>query len=327
MRWLACIVATAFAIFAQTRAEDDLTLAAKSPYELERFFETHAEFETAPLWKTLGVHEDEMPLPRCMDSSDALRACSSELIVITDPNQAIVVLSQRLEMFSVYLCFVRLSGAAERWKFGGSFAPFVKYFPSGHDVLMFGNKPYLLVTGQGAAGSGVSSTMEYWFDLQNPWMRPSLSRTVRGDWRSRASIDEHVESFVLALKTEPIERISVSYNVDFMASNVGLVLARRQDTVVFTRQNDGTFVFDLAQSTATKKEFHELYEDLDSLSTDDFLRYNITNLKASIEIPELRDWLADYLATCGNTPEKRDLLFSIGESRSRRKLGKSNRPR
>jgi hypothetical protein len=193
MRWLACIAATAFAVLGQAQAEDELTLAAKSPYELERFFETHSTFETASLWKTLGVHEDEIPLPECTDSRDALRACSSELIIVTDPNQAIVVLSQRLES-TVYLRFVRLSEAGEQWKFGGFFEPFVKYFPSGQDLLMFGNRPYLLVTGQGAAGSGVSSTVEYWFDLREPWMRPCLSRTVRGDWRPNGSMDEHVYS-------------------------------------------------------------------------------------------------------------------------------------
>lgn len=328
MRSLGCIAATVFAVLGQMQAEDDLTLAAKSPYELERFFETHATFETAPLWKTLGVHEDETPLPECTDSGrDALRACSSELIIITDPNQAIVVLSQRLEYFTVYLRFVRLSEAGEQWKFGGFFEPFVKYFPSGHDVFMFGNEPYLLVTGQGAAGSGVSSTMEYWFDLHEPWMRPCLSRTIRGDWRPNGSIDEHVYSFVLALKAEKVEQISVAYNVEFVVSSAGLVIARRRDTAVFTRQSDGRFVFDLAQSTTTKKEFHELYEDLDDLSPDDFLRFNITDLKASIETPELRDWLADYLTICGDTREKRELLVSIRESRNRRKPGNSVRPR
>jgi hypothetical protein len=99
MQWLAATVATSFFILGQARADGDLTNAARSPYDLERFFETNAALETAPLWDALGVHEQDRPLTDWTDSRDA-RTCASELIVIAAPNQAIVVLSQTDHLFT-----------------------------------------------------------------------------------------------------------------------------------------------------------------------------------------------------------------------------------
>lgn len=319
---LAIWIIAAFALSGLAQAEDDLTIAAKSPYRLEAYFETHPAFDTGPLWTALGVHAQEhLPLPKCTDSRDALHACSSELNIVTNPDQAIVVLRQRVELFTVYLRFVHLNG--EQWTFDGSFEPFVKYFDSGHQILMFGTKPFLLVTGQGQAGSGVSSTEEYWFDLTRPGLNPCLSRTADGKWNGAdvdLSLDVDTGGIVVWLRTDPVEQVGVAYHADFMAPGLGLVVSRRDDTVVFVRQRDGIFALDPAQSTVTRKQLHELYEDLDVLSREDFLRYNLADLKEDLEIPEVRDWLSRYLETCKDTTEKRELLRLIRQSR-----GKLNR--
>jgi hypothetical protein len=318
MHWRACVLATLFLIPAQARPDDDLALAAKSPYDLEHFFETHPAFETAPLWEALDVHEEAMPLPECTDSLHALRACSSELMIVTEPYQAIVVLSQRETLFSVCLRFLRVPRSDDQWAFGGFFAPYVKYFPSTHDVLMFGDTPYLLVTGQGQAGTGVSSAIEYWFDLREPRMHPCFSHTLHGDWNLLpGSMTAHVEGFLSTLKTEPVETITISYQADFGPSVDDQTAAFPRDEVVFTRQHDGTFTFDPALSTTTTKAIHELYEDLYDLSPDDFLRYNLADLKSDMEFPQIRAWLASYLKTCTNTPERRELLHSIRNRRQR----------
>jgi hypothetical protein len=121
-------------------------------------------------------------------------------------------------------------------------------------------------------------------------MHPCFSHTLHGDWNQLpGAMTAHVEGVLSTLKTEPVETITISYQADFGPSVDDQTAATRNDEVVYTRQHDGTFAFDATQSTTTTKAIHELYEDLHDLSPDDFLRYNLADLKANIGFPQLRD--------------------------------------
>ena len=53
--------------------------------------------------------------------------------------------------------------------------PLVKYFRPEHRVTRFGGKPFLIVTGQGISGSGISSKIESWIDLTREEFEPVLN--------------------------------------------------------------------------------------------------------------------------------------------------------
>jgi hypothetical protein len=63
------------------------------------------------------------------------------------------------------------------WRFIGGYCPSVKYFHPEHRIVELGSKPFLVVTGQGYAGTGVSSQVESWIDLSARKFDPILNFT------------------------------------------------------------------------------------------------------------------------------------------------------
>ena len=90
--------------------------------------------------------------------------------MVLGPDQAIVRLRYIPGLFNTYLRFV--SGGVGSWRFAGAFAPDVKYFEPRHGLIRFGDKPFLLVTGQGYSGSGLSTELQSWLDLSRSGMEP-----------------------------------------------------------------------------------------------------------------------------------------------------------
>jgi hypothetical protein len=57
---------------------NDLAASAASPYELERYVETHRDFDWEPLRKAVGIKKDEsISLPRCEGAFRGIYVCSS----------------------------------------------------------------------------------------------------------------------------------------------------------------------------------------------------------------------------------------------------------
>jgi hypothetical protein len=111
---LSSVLVLGFAVSTQVVAgiDEDLAAAAKTPYDIGHFVDTHADFEWAPLWKALGIKElsdkgDGVFLPPCDDRFK----CSEELITVLDPFQVIVLLrSEEYYRGDVYLRFIRPGG-------------------------------------------------------------------------------------------------------------------------------------------------------------------------------------------------------------------------
>jgi hypothetical protein len=152
---------------------DEISTAVASPYRLAKYVETHANFDWDPIWKALGLREQGAFLPRCEEEQEGVAPCSSELISVMDPRQVIVVLEHRDSRFEVILRYQSVGAGV--WRFSGAFSPFVKYFHPEHRLTRFGAKPFLIVTGQGQAGTGLSSKVESWIDLTVEGSRPVLA--------------------------------------------------------------------------------------------------------------------------------------------------------
>jgi hypothetical protein len=284
-------------------AQDELTTAAKSPYDLAQYVENHRDITWGSLWPTLGVKSDDVLFGGC----DHGRACSVELITVLGPRQTIVRVSQP-GLAEMYLRF--LETGATQWQFAGLFSPYVKYFEPRHELVKFGKKPFLLVTGQGYSGSGVSTELQSWMDLTGSDLKPVFRFTRKGYISMNGfDVSREVYANVISLETEPDERITIARGVRFIfeGSPKVLSLGMISGRSVYTRQPDGKFAFDPIHSAAPA-EAEELYEHLE-LTHEDFLRYDIEHLKrfaSGPDGPEKR-WLRKFLTECENTAEKRAL--------------------
>jgi len=73
--FLIAVVISAFALpgHAIADVETDLARAAKSPYDIARFVDTHKTFDWAPLWKALGIDPNPVQLMPCEGGGKTVR--------------------------------------------------------------------------------------------------------------------------------------------------------------------------------------------------------------------------------------------------------------
>jgi hypothetical protein len=313
------LLAIALNLIALTHAQDVAT-AASSPDELSRFVDTHTNFAWEPLWRALNLTEQGIFLPPCEASNRGVPSCSVEIITVVNPPQAIVILEHRSSMFQVFLRYQSIVPGA--WKFAGAFAPGVKYFPPEHRVTRFGTKPFLVVSGQGVSGTGVSSKLESWLDLTAEGFAPALRFTSEGHDSPRPEgIGRVTKARVLSMVSKPVERITVAYSIEFEAIEVPdttFPIGGRQDRVAYTRSKSGNFEIDEAHSTATSDQVESFYENFEETGFDseDLLKFNFKGLSAIAKAPPApsRAWLSRFLEQCSGTPESRQLKQLISSS-------------
>jgi hypothetical protein len=155
------------------QAHEELANAARNPYELARYIDSHAGFEWAPLWKALRVTNPPI-MPKC-EPKPFSSSCPVDLITVLKPSQVIVAVQSWPE--DAYLRFLR---DASGWRYAGSYEAFKKNFAGRHEVSRIAGKPFLRVSCQGASGSNWDSEYEQWLDLTQPDFEPVFGFTVQG---------------------------------------------------------------------------------------------------------------------------------------------------
>ena len=296
---------------AAASVDEELVQAAKSPYDIARFVDTHVTFHWEPLWKALGIQNNgDVSMQPCGELGGPRRDCSEELVTVLDPFQVILILRHDLVMPEVYLRFRRQSGPDNPgpWTFAGYYSPLVKYFEPRHRTVRFGTKPFLVVTQQGASGSGLSSEVEDWMDLTLPKFQPVFSLATEGHREGSPNrIGLETNGSVVSMASDPVEGFQVVYGVRFMHEREWL--GYRVDTAVYVRRGEN-FVFDADRSKISKADIDNIYglED-DHPSNEDYLRYLLPELKKIAAGPEneTKDWLKRFLKECENTVEKREI--------------------
>lgn len=297
----------------------EIASRAASPTGLAKFVETHSDFDWEPLWKALK--SQGAFLPRCEEDNKGIAPCSGEVTTVTDPLQAIAVLEHKSSGLQVFLRYESVKPGI--WRFSGAYQPFVQYFRPEHHTTRFGRSPFLIITRQGSAGTGMSSKIESWFDLTCQKFQPVLEFTSAGVYAPfPKGIERHVGGRVVSQTTEPDERVTVAFHVEFeLVECPGCKKApvgERRDTVVFTRTRDVNFRQDQSLSTATAEQVNAFYGDMGSHFTDEeFLRFNLGGLVdiAKGEDNHRRAWLSSFLRRCPDSPESRQLKVLIAERR------------
>lgn len=244
--------------------QDDIAQAVRSPFDLQRYIDSHRLIDWKPLWTAMGINGDEVWIPSCGDSSGRhQRECWSELIEILQPRQVILRIHHDPSMFEAYVRF--LPTATDAWRFAGAFAPNVKYFEPRHKLIRFGDKPFLLLSGQGVSGSGLSSEYQQWFDLTLPDLKAIFGFTQQGtENRYGLGISREVHGTVVSIETEPTEAIRIAWMATLTTETpngtlqLGPLLS---GSSTYSRRGDN-FEFDEHRSETPKAEVEGLYESI-----------------------------------------------------------------
>ena len=73
-----------------------LSRAAKNPYDLARFIDSHLSFDCNVIWKALGA--EPLSFQPCGNPSER-KHCSTELITVLDPDQIILAIHGDITQF------------------------------------------------------------------------------------------------------------------------------------------------------------------------------------------------------------------------------------
>jgi len=291
--------------------------AARSPYAIKRFVDTHDQFKWDDLWAALHVGDDVFAQP-CDHPSD----CSAELIVVPGSanRQVILRLNWAGNFWAVFLRFYASPGppgAQTAWRCAGSFEPDVKYFRPEHHLISLGGKPFLLVSEQAWSGSGLSVKMISGFDLSRHRFEADFKYVAEGHVEFPCHVNREVWGYPYSFEQGSTETLRIRYRVRYYTDtcedpDTRIELGSASTDAVYTRTGYGDFKID--PSSANGKEIEAVYWSWDpSLSDEDFLRYNFDNLDRIATGPRDRSrrWLGRFLAGCADTPEKKRLAQAL----------------
>jgi hypothetical protein len=306
MKTLPLILLSAFCLWADDAEE--LRQAAHSPYDLQHFIQSHADFDRNVLAKELGIEISILCEP--------LSACSPESFRIgtTRPEDLVLRINDHRDG-ALFLRYREIGRFQNQWTFRGHYEPNVKYFKPEHRVITVEGKSFLTISEQGGSGTGLSVAWVSVFDPRLPGFTKVLSFIDNGHWSGSAvRPGREVHGFLASLQTRPRDAIRIHYTASFFA-DPGVELGHLQADAVYTRIGSGEFHFDAKASSAAADEILSVYKQIDGEDDNpknydrDFLHYNFANLRQIAAGPRsaAKKWLTQYLTRCPNTQEKQQL--------------------
>lgn len=309
LRAVAAVVFSAFAL-AQKAQDPEIVQAAKSPYELSRYVDTHPKIDWNALWNALGVKDTK--LLGCGSLIWRDDPCSTETITVNNPDQVIVVL-QPSGGGDLYARFQK--DPKGDWRLTRRVEAYVKNHSNRHEIFRFGDKPFLKISHQGISGSGVDSEVESWFDLALPSFEPVFGATVEG-YLIRYGIgpSSRVNTYVDPEIVDGREEIRVTAFVQYSVMGEQ-DLGPATYTGVYERapgKSEFSFKSGKGRDGAMSETDFEQVANItdDGPAPEKLLVYALDGLKrvASGKDSEAKDWLRYVLERCKDTSEKRTLL-------------------
>ncbi len=290
---------------------DDLAKAARSPYQIARFVQSHTDFDWEEMWKALGVaRKDDKP---CLHSCDEGDRCTAETLWYNNELDTVLRLNNETWHSHVFLRFHRADPDRDEWRFLGYFQPDGMSFEPEHKVLRIEGQNLLFITELGDAGSDVAVVWKNLFDLNAPGFKPALRFVEAGFFSGPTWLPgREVHGFLASVEPGRPDVIKIHYMARHHAFDVEL--GRTQADAVYTRLGGGKFRFDPKLSSASKEEIEAMYMRVDALGDEgryvaDFLRYDFPNLKQIAGGPptSARRWLKGYMKYFPDTPQRREL--------------------
>ena len=251
----------------------DLARAAKSPYLLKRYIESHVDINLDSLWTT--VPSAESLVVHCESEP-----CRTELVAVQADRQVILVVNSPDRYVQAYLRFQRRD-RAQPWRITCVDSAGVKYFPPRHRLIHFGNKHVFCGTGQGAAGSGLSTEWESCYDLAAEDFEPAFEYSPKGSYWTAFGLIAEWTGTLVTMEAGPVETLRIRERTRFLGMEGGSKwpLGERVDTLIYTRKAGAReFKLDDTRSTMSYKDVTALFENVE-FDFGDFLRWDLPALK------------------------------------------------
>lgn len=286
--------------------DDDLVRAAKNPYDLARFIDSHLGFDWNALWKALGT-EGAFIQP-CGKLSGGQQGCTTELITVLNPDQAILLVQGDATPADIYIRYMQEKNGS--WRFSGVQEAFIHNHPRRHEVERSSGTLFLRIASQEVRGSGVDSEAENWYDLTQLEFKRIFSFIVQGHQRRlNFGIGRKVFAYLSAGKNS----IGINLEVQFSGfdSNGEHELGTATYPAEYTRL-DATKPFRLQmlpKSRVSAAEFQGLTDMDEGPSNEDLIRLDLHGLTAVATGKDLaaKNYLKELLSRSKDTREVRQL--------------------
>jgi len=291
--------------------DEELSRAAKNPYDLARFIDSHLGFDWDVLWKALVIQP--LLIQPCGKLSNGKRQCSTELITVLHPDQIILIVQGDATPADIYFRFLQEKSGS--WRFAGAFWAAIHNHPRRHEVDRSTGKPFLRVSSQGLRGSDVDSEIEDWFDLTQSGFDPVFSFTVQGyQQRFGFGISRRIVGTIIAQKNAIDVVLDVHFEgsdndgkYDLGTTDYRAVYTQARGAKLFTLQTVDAWLS--GQTKLSLVEFEALADLDQGPSEEDLIRYNILQLSkiASGRDSATKRWLKQFLTRVKDTPAVREL--------------------
>ena len=283
------------------------------PFTIANFLRSHPNAKLGPLWRRLGIPNDNRYYP-----DEACSYCEPNTFQYNlDNDSAPEVVLQIKEPFAEgvkYLIFKqardsnpKLIGHVETW---------TKYASSDPVVFVSNGRTWLIIEGTAATGSGLGAWVDTVYEVSDHRVKPLASYLARVTQTGNLGFpSKEFVAFPVSAEMEPGKFVlTLAYKVEYSGRRLGeLPLFTKQQTVVLVNfLKDRSYYVDEARSDVAAVEFESVY-NYDSMNEADFLRYNRNELFAIANGTEAekKSWLKEFLDTCPNYPVKRELLVGL----------------
>ncbi|HEX5703780.1 MAG TPA: hypothetical protein VFX97_11315 [Pyrinomonadaceae bacterium] len=282
-----------------------------SPVDIEIFISNHPDADLTKVWQALGIKDNDAP--RAVAECSSCKAETFFYDLDNEPrNEALLrVVEGEAVRFVVFKAIER----PDKWKVLGHADVWGKYIEPYHMILLSGGKPWLVIRGQGASGSGVALYIDYIFQISGGRLRQVAGYSAAGiqsgapDGATREFAARPVSLEVSHGRAIVELDLSVSYSMPaYDTSPVTELFSKRQRATLIKKLSSGSPVLDASRSDLSQHEFDSVY-NIDSLYGEDFVKYNFAELSqiATGNRRGQREWLLAYLKECESTPEVRKL--------------------
>jgi hypothetical protein len=305
--------------------DDELLPSSLSPFDIKSFINAHPQSSLTKLWQALSID------PRKFEDEDInsdyfpanCQTCKADTFEYDlDGQPGSEVLLRVAREFDPACRFLIFKYAGDKWKLLGHIDASGKYRMPQHTIILSGGLTWLAIQSQGASGSGVASYFDRLFLVRPTGITKGIAFTSEAyqsgyEGKPTMNVSGRIVSASLINETIAAE---IEYSVEYGGADP---LLPRKDIILFAKNQKALIVksprsrtqwVDRGHSDAPESELDAVY-NVDSLSDDDFLKYNYQELSgiARGRNSAKKEWLRRFLGTSPNTAEHRRLSRMLAQ--------------
>lgn len=303
------------------------------PFAIERHVAQHGSLDVTALWRELGLQARlqtvyaRLGVEALHDEPffDECTGCVAEIFQVELDGESGKEVVLKLYQQGGFCRFLIFRGpqqkAAGQWRLlGHADHDFARYYMPEHRVETRAGKRFFVMKAQGVSGSGVALAYDRWYEVDSKGVREVMSLPAQGHqcFEIRLLCREFTSHVGSRTEHQGVETIQVLFTVAYTGdyalinerSKTDFPLFTKRQWAIFTRTtNSSAYRLDPLRSTITTEEIRTVY-NIDSLSNDDFLKFNSKELLkiATGRRSQYKVWLQRYLEHSDATPERAQLM-------------------